>query len=51
MPAGYKMASGLRVEMEAGYANTMWKSASAGGKPDCGADGHMSIGTFMGISI
>src|SRR5690242_3734086 len=46
--AGYKWPSGFRAEIETGYANYGVKSATVpAGTLIAGADGHVSVGTFM----
>src|ERR1700704_2403398 len=48
--AGYKWASGLRLELEDGYTNYNVKSATTpSGALIAGADGHVSVGTVMGV--
>src|SRR5215467_3433538 len=48
--AGYKLPSGLRLELETGYAQYAVGSAhGVGGSNIPSADGHVSVGTFMGV--
>src|SRR5882672_8029272 len=46
--AGYKWASGLRLELDSGYANYKVKSATtATGVPIAGTSGHLSVCTLL----
>ena len=48
--AGYKWASGLRLELEDGYASYKVTSATTpAGVAIAGATGHVSVGTLMGV--
>src|SRR6266699_1188963 len=48
--AGYKWASGLRLELEDGYASYKVSSATTpAGVAIAGATGHVSVGTVMGV--
>src|SRR6266550_6467601 len=48
--AGYKWASGLRLELEDGYASYKVSSATTpAGALIAGATGHVSVGTVMGV--
>src|SRR5689334_15679757 len=47
--AGYKWPSGFRLEIESGWANYSVKGATVpSGAKIATADGHVSVGTFMG---
>src|ERR1700681_4944249 len=48
--AGYKWASGLRLELEDGYASYKVSSATTpAGAAIAGATGHVAVGTVMGV--